>query len=86
MTDTNEQPKCSICGEPMPRGEEMFKFHGYSGPCPKLPLPHRTIADAIREAELLMAETFDQLDPENKRDVWFMTRLTKIREALSDRP
>lgn len=26
---------CSICGEPMPPGEEMFKFHGYSGPCPK---------------------------------------------------
>jgi hypothetical protein len=25
---------CEICGEPMPPGEEMFKFHGYSGPCP----------------------------------------------------
>jgi hypothetical protein len=24
-----------MCGEPMPVGEEMFKFHGYSGPCPK---------------------------------------------------
>jgi len=22
----------------MPEGEEMFKFHGYSGPCPKPPL------------------------------------------------
>lgn len=30
---------CEICGEPMPTGEEMFKFHGYSGPCPKPPLP-----------------------------------------------
>lgn len=29
---------CEICGEPMPEGETMFKFHGYSGPCPKLPL------------------------------------------------
>jgi NTP pyrophosphatase (non-canonical NTP hydrolase) len=28
---------CEICGEPMPAGEEMFKFHGYSGPCPKPP-------------------------------------------------
>lgn len=36
MTD---QPTCNICGEPMPEGEEMFKFHGYSGPCPKPPLP-----------------------------------------------
>ena len=31
--------KCELCGEPMPEGEEMFKFHGYSGPCPKPPLP-----------------------------------------------
>jgi hypothetical protein len=25
---------CGLCGKPMPEGEEMFKFHGYSGPCP----------------------------------------------------
>ncbi len=31
--------KCELCGEPMPAGEEMFKFHGYSGQCPKPPLP-----------------------------------------------
>lgn len=36
MTDVS---KCELCGEPMPDGEEMFKFHGYSGPCPKEPLP-----------------------------------------------
>jgi hypothetical protein len=30
---------CELCGEPMPDGEEMFKFHGYSGECPKPPLP-----------------------------------------------
>lgn len=29
---------CALCGEPMPAGEEMFKYHGYSGPCPKPPL------------------------------------------------
>jgi hypothetical protein len=28
---------CAVCGEPMPPGEEIFKFHGYSGPCPKPP-------------------------------------------------
>lgn len=33
---------CDLCGEVMPRGEEMFKFHGYSGPCPKK-------ADAAKE-------------------------------------
>ena len=34
-----EKPKCTVCGEPMPDGEEMFMYHGYSGPCPKEPLP-----------------------------------------------
>lgn len=29
---------CELCGEPMPDGEEMFKFHGYSGECPKPPI------------------------------------------------
>jgi hypothetical protein len=33
-----EQPNCELCGEPMPEGEEMFKYHGYSGPCPKPPM------------------------------------------------
>lgn len=31
--------RCAICGEPMPPGEQMFKYHGYSGDCPKPPLP-----------------------------------------------
>jgi len=35
----NDKPKCALCGEPMPAGEEMFKHHGYSGNCPKPPLP-----------------------------------------------
>lgn len=30
--------RCGLCGEPMPEGEEMFNYHGYSGPCPKPPL------------------------------------------------
>ena len=25
---------CGLCGKSMPPGDEMFKFHGYSGPCP----------------------------------------------------
>lgn len=37
MSDAH--PLCELCGEPMPHGEEMFKIHGYSGPCPKPPLP-----------------------------------------------
>lgn len=33
------QHLCELCGEPMPPTETMFKFHGFSGPCPKPPLP-----------------------------------------------
>lgn len=27
---------CGRCGKPLPPGEEMFKYHGYSGPCPEV--------------------------------------------------
>lgn len=30
----DEPGVCSICHQALPVGEEMFKFHGYSGPCP----------------------------------------------------
>lgn len=36
------KPTCNLCGEPMPDGEEMFKYHGYSGNCPKPPLPQES--------------------------------------------
>lgn len=39
-----ERALCELCGEPMPPGEQMFKFHGYSGDCPKPPL-ERPISD-----------------------------------------
>jgi hypothetical protein len=49
----NSKPAtCELCGEPMPPGEEMFKYHGYSGDCPKPPLP-RPKADTV---ESLLAE------------------------------
>lgn len=36
MSDANA--KCELCGEPMPEGEQMFRYHGHSGPCPKPPI------------------------------------------------
>ena len=39
--------RCAVCGEPMPQGEEMFKFHGYSGDCPKEPLPKLPVKQKI---------------------------------------
>lgn len=32
----------------MPAGEEMFKYHGYSGPCPKPPLQRDSGIDAVK--------------------------------------
>ncbi len=43
--------KCSICGEPMPPGEEMFKFHGASGPCPAPPKPRVSFSVEIKGRE-----------------------------------
>lgn len=40
----DNRPACEICGEPMPENEQMFKFHGYSCPCPKSPLTKETKA------------------------------------------
>lgn len=39
--------KCELCGEPMPPGEEMFKYHGYSCDCPKPPLPREKLKAAV---------------------------------------
>lgn len=33
ISKIERQSICELCGCPMPEGEEMFKFHGYSGPC-----------------------------------------------------
>jgi hypothetical protein len=38
------RPNCELCGEPMPAGEEVFNYHGFSGPCPK-PLKEKTVPD-----------------------------------------
>lgn len=69
--------KCGICGEPMPQGEEMFRFHGYSGGCPKPPLLQPYQSRVVSEkAELdekltklrdfLGTETFAGLDGAEK--------------------
>jgi len=73
-----EAAKCNICGDPMPPGEEVFKHHGYSGPCPKPPLllPHQRRVvqekdELFKKAKDLsnfigISETFDTLDPEEQ--------------------
>ena len=54
------KPLCELCGEPLPDGEGMFRLHGYSGPCPKPPMPknpekeaaYKDLRIAALEAEL----------------------------------
>jgi hypothetical protein len=38
-TDDPAVPMCELCGHPMPPGEEVFKYHGFGGPCPTTPAP-----------------------------------------------
>mgnify|MGYP000134248398 CR=1 FL=1 len=51
--------KCELCGEPMPPGEEMFKFHGYSGSCPKPPLPR----EADNKTKSVLSEVLAEREP-----------------------
>ena len=49
----NTKPRCELCGEPMPDGEEMFRLHGYSGPCPKPPKPRdRRAESALKDLRI----------------------------------
>jgi len=48
----SEQPKCKLCGEPMPEGEEMFITHGFSGPCPAKPRPAHQLRVVSEKEEL----------------------------------
>ena len=49
----SDQPKCELCGEPMPPGEEMFNYHGYSGDCPKPPLERKAAPDPQRLRQII---------------------------------
>lgn len=58
---TSKIAKCELCGFTMPRGEEMFKYHWYSGKCPGPPLPQKkkcSICDGV-----ILADTEDWENP-----------------------
>lgn len=59
MSEVEAGPVCGICGEPMPAGQEMFKYHGYDGnPCPKSPLPKPPSVEAQLLAALKLARAY----------------------------
>ncbi len=45
-----ELSKCNVCGETMPEGEQMFMYHGYSGPCPIPTNKSHEIGQSIKHA------------------------------------
>lgn len=48
---------CELCGIPMPKGEESFRYHGYSCPCPvNLILKPEGSIDSEKEQLRLRAE------------------------------
>jgi hypothetical protein len=49
---SKQAPVCELCGEPMPAGETMFRFHGYSGRCPKPP-KSRKARDRVKDRDLV---------------------------------
>jgi hypothetical protein len=83
---TEEKVTCTLCGEPMPEGEQMFNYHGYSGPCPKPPLPRKkTLQEAANEAMGMINEVIVALrTPEdiNREELW--TLLQNARDGLLD--
>ncbi len=67
-----EKSNCGLCGDPMPEGEQMFKYHGYSGPCPKPPLPKTTsteesFSEQIDRIQLMIADDSDYDLSDNDR-------------------
>ena len=73
MSDEN---KCELCGEPMPAGEEMFKFHGYSGPCPKPPLPRDNGAEEVTEQARLLGISAE-------KELALMAKMDQLKKELA---
>lgn len=60
----DKKKNCDICGDPMPENEQMFKFHGFSGPCPRPP------KNKINKNEIKLALVMDDYKVKNREDLW----------------
>jgi len=71
---------CELCGEPMPFGESMFKFHGYSGPCPKPPLPEKLAQspEMIRAERDALAKEVERLKSDFTVDIDIMDAFKEL--------
>jgi len=79
--------RCKLCGEPMPQGEEMFLYHGHSGPCPKpqiprpLPVRHFTRAEIERHIAIMTAILYEGKDSDLVADTRYAMMIAAIRET-----
>jgi hypothetical protein len=68
----------------MPPGETMFKYHGYSGPCPKPPLPREeTAADRIAQLEAALRVALPILDEAYRWHRDMQSAPSRVDEAYS---
>lgn len=74
-----EIARCQLCGEPMPQGETMFNYHGYSGPCPKPPLPRPSVEAVV---EYLHYQDRDEfiLAVKANGEIWYEARFDTVAE------
>ena len=76
---------CQLCGEPMPDGEQMFKYHGYSGPCPKPPKPKTQVHAFETDEEFrayvdkLYEEWRNRADATEDFDEWKVAEIRRLR-------
>ena len=68
---------CTLCGEPMQPGEEMFKYHGSLGPCPKPPLPRKPSELERAKSILRMIAETEIGGDQPARSQWDMFRLAR---------
>lgn len=71
--------KCQLCDEPMPKGEEMFKYHGYSEPCPNPPNHKYLQCPTCGEANLYSIELLSKLCP----DPWHTRSTMNLRGIIN---
>lgn len=88
MSEMTEVARCLLCGEPMPDGEHMFNFHGYSGPCPKPPLPKTSMeseAQILRNGLALILEQINDggLSPQERLNKIYETTMAALADAAS---
>lgn len=76
----NEQAICKQCGHPMPPGEEMFNYHGYSGPCPEPPIEKPENRGMKDGQSCFMIERRDH--PELKPYAWLYYDYHSVEEWL----